>query len=236
MRLAGCPVTPAAGDGVYGLDVSTGKTIWDTKPSQKARKSDWLYETWKFSSPVIWKSAKGRRFILTSEANGLTCRDPANGDKKWSISHRCAGFTTPVVIGDLLVMVSKKGLHCYKLSLQKPKQIWHVKGVYSSERGDVGMPSPLVINDHIFTLDQRAVLTCVNIKLGTVKWSEKIPRGKTWSSPVAGDGKILWIFGDSKLYCLDPTPKQFHPIYVATMSGTKKLKCAVKVRGTHATS
>ena len=212
-------IVPAANDGVHGLDTSTGRIIWSTDATAETKKTQWLYETWHFSSPIIWKSKQGKSYVLTSEAQGLTCRDPANGDKIWSISNSCAVYTTPIVVGSRLVMISKDGLYGYELSLQGPEQIWHAGSIHSSLRGDEGMPSPLVWDDHAFVMDQNAVLSCVSIDSGAVRWSQEIPIGRTWSCPIAADGKILWAFTKAGLYCLKPTSEGFHPLYAAKTGG-----------------
>ena len=77
------------------------------------------------------------------------------------------------------------------------------------------MPSPLIVNGHVYTLDQRGVLTCVNVESGDVQWSERIPFGKTWSCPIAVDGKVFWCFGKAGLYCLIPSPERFHALFAA---------------------
>jgi outer membrane protein assembly factor BamB len=52
------------------------------------------------------------------------------------------------------------------------------------------LPTPVVHNGLLFTVDSRSLLSCLDAKSGSTVWSTKL-RGKYNSSPVYADGNIF---------------------------------------------
>jgi outer membrane protein assembly factor BamB len=64
-------------------------------------------------------------------------------------------------------------------------------------------PSPLLINDLLFLLDDSGVMTCLEAKTGEEIWKERI--GGTYSaSPLYADGRIYCFSEQGKTYVLKP--------------------------------
>ena len=52
--------------------------------------------------------------------------------------------------------------------------------------------SPLVYQDHVYTINSAGVLNCLDAANGDLQWQQRL-RGGFWASPVAADGKIYCV-------------------------------------------
>jgi outer membrane protein assembly factor BamB len=65
------------------------------------------------------------------------------------------------------------------------------------------MPSPLVVGDEIYMVNDKGVATCLDAKTGAVVWSERLG-GNFSSSPLAADGRIYVGNRDGATFVIKP--------------------------------
>ena len=185
-------------DVLTGLDVKTGKVIWQQEKI-----------TGRESSPVRWRTS-GREFVICNTNQETHCVDPERGDIVWSVDG--GGKSTPVVAqeygGDFLINMSdsrKNGMSAYRLTTDGPKKLWTVR---ASDRGS----SPVVYDGHVYAIaggssGHGAHLLCVHIDSGQIAWDETIDFAEV-SSPVVADGKLLAVCG-TFFWLLQATPERY---------------------------
>jgi outer membrane protein assembly factor BamB len=65
---------------------------------------------------------------------------------------------------------------------------------WSQPRGGPDDASPLVYQGYVYVVRKNGIVTCYEAKTGKQVYRERIPGGGSyWASPVAGDGKVLFV-------------------------------------------
>ena len=70
--------------------------------------------------------------------------------------------------------------------------------VWSIRRGAPEIPSPLIVDDLMFMVNEGGVVSCVDAKEGYPIWKGRIG-GKYWASPLYADGKIYFFSMDGRV-------------------------------------
>ena len=192
----------AASDGVavvlcgalFGLDLNSGKLLWQIGEQTASQ----LH-----SSPVVWDSPQGPRFIANMPGGRTVCVEPQSGKKLWEAKTE-GGHSTPVVVGDRLITFGssrKRGLRCHKLSLSGAELIWTYRGA-----ADPGS-SPVVVGRHVFVQGDRR-LACVGLADGKATWTTSLDLARPrYTSLVAADDKIVYSFDG--FYYFEANPDKF---------------------------
>jgi outer membrane protein assembly factor BamB len=187
---------------VVAMDKLTGKTVWKTNrtmdyhdldPStgEPNREGDFRKA---YSTPVI-AEAQGQPVLISLGSMALYGYDPLTGKERWRAefvgSH--SGACRPVIgHGLVFAPMGAKG------------ELWAVRpdgsGVvtdthlaWKSKRGVPRRPSPLLVDDLLFTVDDGGVASCLEAKTGKEVWKERLG-GNYSASPIYAGGRIY--FGD----------------------------------------
>jgi outer membrane protein assembly factor BamB len=77
------------------------------------------------------------------------------------------------------------------------------------ERGGPYVPTPIVYGDYLYVCNDRAVLTCYDVKTGEQIYQQRIEDKSIGfsASPVAADGKLYFPSEDGDVYVLRAGPK-----------------------------
>ena len=166
------------------FDAKTGKQLW-TNPKCEACSV----------SLVMWTSG-GKKYLIGTSGIDVFCVNAQTGETAWS-TFLCKLYgggndSTPVIVGDVLVMRANAALTAYKLTPEKAVPIW------SADYGDRGS-SPLVYKDHIYTFGKGKEgygFYCLDLKTGAMIWKKELVYNETYS-PVIADGKVICHYGTS---------------------------------------
>lgn len=165
-----------------GIDRATGKNRWKT---DRARKANW-------TSPVVLKdSATGGDVVALQGSAGVSAVDPDTGREVWAYEDGAATMASGAASGDGSVLfVPSHGLTALQAGPERnvARQLWR------EEQQSPGTASPLVLGDHVFTLNNAGVLTCAETKTGERLWRLRL-KGPFSASPVAA-GKRLYFFSE----------------------------------------
>jgi len=182
---------------VLALDPKSGKEIW-----RQVRPTDATAESLEAFSTPVFHSHNGRRFMLISGGDTMTCHDATTGRELWRIpSYNAAKIghwrtvASPVAGDGIALMCAPKKEPVYAIRLEGEGT---VEPAWVSDGKEVSsdVSTPLFYQGKFFVLDSdRKALSCVEPKTGKVIWrGEFATRNKLEGSPTGADGKI---------YCVD---------------------------------
>lgn len=130
-----------------------------------------------------WPQWRGPQRDGTSPEKGLLKQWPAGGPKLlWQVSEIGDGYSTPVVVGNRIYLMSNHGMEnefVAALSTKDGKLVW------STRVGNVGNPNqnppypkarstPTVDGNFIYAFGSDGDIACLELKTGKVHWSKNI--------------------------------------------------------------
>jgi outer membrane protein assembly factor BamB len=180
---------------VVALDKNTGEIRWqvDRRGAQMA-----------FSTPLVIE-AGGRTQVVSPGAIRAISYDPATGKQLWSI--RYGGFSNVPrpVFGHGLVYVSS-GFYDPVLYAVRPDGNGdvtdsHIEWSYS--KGVPLTPSPLLVGDEIYIVNDNGIAACLDAKTGQEHWRSRL-NGTFSASPVFAGGRIYFLDEDGRTTVVKP--------------------------------
>ena len=172
-----------------GLELATGLNRWKLT---RARGPNW-------TSPVRMQT-DGKELVALQSAKGITAIEPATGQTVWSYTNKTSATPSSSLSGHIL-LVPSQGLTALDLGngVIPPKQLWR------SSQLNPGTPSPAVLGEKVFTLNDGGILTCGNATTGERLWQLRL-KGPFSASPV-GAGKFLYCVNEKGLAQVVDTTK-----------------------------
>jgi outer membrane protein assembly factor BamB len=180
-----------SGDGsdsafVVALDKRTGKVRWKTGrrvPFDQA-----------YSTPLVIRVGD-RDQIVSVGAYRTAAYDPESGKEIWRVGYTDGFSNVPrPVFG--------KGLLFIATGFQQPSMIavrpdgsgdvtkTHV--AWTLQRGAPLTPSPLVVGDELYIVNDGGIASCLDAASGTIRWQQRLG-GSYSASPVFADGRIYFL-------------------------------------------
>ncbi len=172
---------------ITGLDAATGKQVW------KLEVPDSLNS---FGTPTVRDVKGGHEFILANTSSGFMGLDTKTGKINWQHNpgYKQRSVGSYVLKDDYLFAAFGQGgggseSALLKLGGSKPEVITIIAKKIPY------VPTPLVIGDRLYLLQDGGIMTCLKWPSGEEVYSERLSAEggrstKYFSSPVAADGKI----------------------------------------------
>ena len=171
---------------VVALDKATGKTRWKTN---RGYPSDQAYTT-----PLLIRVGE-RDQLVSVGAFRARAYDPLNGKEIWRVRYD-EGFSNvprPVFAHGLVFIAT--GFQQPELLAVRPDGMGDVTKTHiawSLKRGAPLTPSPLVVGDELYVVNDGGIATCIEARTGALVWQQRL--GGTYSaSPVFVDGRIYFL-------------------------------------------
>jgi outer membrane protein assembly factor BamB len=173
-------------DFLLAVNKATGKTLWQTKRTA----------TRAWPVPVIW-SVNGQDQIVVSGSQRVIAYDARNGAEIWRVDGLSTWVSpTPVIAHGLLYVVSSGQGGNVTMAI-KPGGRGNITATHvawQNPRAASYVSSPVVVGDHLYTVRNGGVVTCLNAKTGQMLWQERVPGGGDYyASPVAVENRIYVI-------------------------------------------
>ena len=195
------------GSYIAAWDVATGKPLWRT-----ARVDE--ISTW--GTPTIARTADGRDVLVT---NGTKIRgyDPASGKQLWTLGPNSEITIGTPVAGNGLVYVTGgyppvRPIYAIRpgaegdISLQKGQES-NQSIAWSNMTEGTYIPTPLLYDGYLFTLNINGVLTAYDPQTGKRAFRGRVGTGGAFSaSPVGADGKLYIASEDGEVHVISATP------------------------------
>jgi outer membrane protein assembly factor BamB len=168
---------------VVAVDKKTGKVRWKTNRRSPADQA--------YTTPLAIRVGEQDQ-VVSVGAFRTTAYDPANGKEIWRVSYADGFSNVPrPVFGQGLVFIAT-GFQQPALIAVRPDGTGDVTKshlAWTLQRGAPFTPSPLLVGEELYVLNDGGILTVVNATTGTVVWQMRL--GGTFSaSPVFADGRI----------------------------------------------
>jgi len=190
---------------VAALDKRTGKVRWKTDRSGKMNSNPQLKKA--YGTPIVVK-LNGADVLVSPAADWLYGYDPASGRELWKMSYGVLGFSIvprPVVGHGMVYLCTsfmKSELLAVRLNPRDsqsaaPEIAWRVKRQVPQK------PSPLLVGDELYMVNDQGVLTCLDARSGDVIWNQRLG-GSFSASPLYADGKIYLSDHEGITYVVQP--------------------------------
>lgn len=188
------------------LDAATGRDLWSaTGP----KGTSW-------STPFIWTNA-GNEEVVTAGQGMIVAFSPADGTERWRYTGIDTSFAcSPVVDADGLYFgTSSPGSRAPAAAIASgcvgdvslPKgQIKSDRVLWSKTKSGAGMPSPVVVGQHLFFFDKIAV--CFDKRTGEERFRKRLPSGTTAvGSPLVVGDRIYLVNERGKTVVVQAGPE-----------------------------
>ena len=171
---------------VVALEKHSGKVRWKTTRGFPADQA--------YSTPLVIRAAD-RDQLISVGAFRARAYDPATGKEIWRVRYD-DGFSNvprPVFAHGLVFIAT--GFQQPSLLAVRPDGTGDVTKTHIAwtlKRGAPLTPSPLVVGDELYMVNDGGIATCLDARTGAVVWQQRI--GGTYSaSPVFADGRIYFL-------------------------------------------
>ncbi|MFO0863687.1 MAG: PQQ-binding-like beta-propeller repeat protein [Gemmataceae bacterium] len=176
------------------LEAATGKQRWKTeRPIAATRKS--LDERRAFSSPLIITVGKQDQVVMPG-SHCVYSYDPNSGEELWRVRYTGFSNVPRPVFADGLVFVTS-GFANHEMMAIRPDgkgDVTDTHVVWKQKKAIPNIPSPVVVGDRMYLIGDKGVLSCLDLKTGAQKWTERIS-GSFSASPLV-TGNTIYLFSD----------------------------------------
>jgi outer membrane protein assembly factor BamB len=186
---------------IIALDKNTGQNAWrkqrsvdykDLDPATGKPKAEGDFRKAFSTCRII--EVGGRRMLISAGAKAVYAYDPASGDEIWRLDlpewHSAAA--TPV-FGQGLIFLAPGFSRAALLAID-PKGSGALSNdhiVWKLYKNAPNKPSPILVGDLLYLVDDKGIASCLEAKTGKEVWSKRI-EGNFSSAPIAGDGKVYF--------------------------------------------
>lgn len=188
---------------VAALDKHTGKLVWKTPRGGELRDNPQLRKA--YGTPLVVK-LEGRDVLVSPGADWLYGYDPATGEELWRLNYGELGFSIVPrpVFGHGMIFFSTSFMRAQILAVRvekgRPRIVWrHEKQVPK-------IPSPILVGDELYFVNDKGVATCLDALTGKLHWEERLG-GNFAASPIYADGRLYFQNREGKTYVVAPGPK-----------------------------
>jgi hypothetical protein len=171
---------PWEGAQLVAFDTKTGKARWVAKRG----KSRLAHVT-----PNLLPSDGGVQ-LVSGAGDVIQGFNPQSGERLWSIYSQGEGVVPSIVVGNGLAFTSS-GFEASTIRAVNPRG----EIAWEQTRNVSHIPSFLLIEPHLFVLDEAGVAALLKAKTGEVVYQHRVG-GKYWASPIHADGRIYALDED----------------------------------------
>ena len=189
---------------IVALNKEDGEVVWKTGRDVVVSRK------FSFSTPLAIQ-VKGVWQVVSPASGAVIAYDPGNGREIW----RCRygeGYSVvprPVYAHGLVYVCS--GFQTATLFAIDPTGAGDVTATHVRWQVDRRIPkesSPIVLGDHLYTNDDKGILSCLDAKTGRRVWQKRLEGGRGYSaSPVYAGGHLFFHSGDGVTTVIKPADR-----------------------------
>jgi outer membrane protein assembly factor BamB len=205
---------------MVAVDKKTGKDVWKSPRTHDFGTEDGDRRKG-YSTPIIIQVG-GKAQLISPASAATVALDPTTGKTIWWVKHKGHSPAIRSLYGNGLVYftVGAGG----ELVAVKPGQgdVTASNIAWKASKGIGHKPSPLLVEDLIYTLADSGTVTCFDAKSGELVWTARVP-GSYSASPVYADGAI-WVFAEDGTSTIFQPGREFKEIGRNKLDGGKESK------------
>jgi outer membrane protein assembly factor BamB len=171
---------------VVALDKRTGKVRWKTTRRYPFAQA--------YTTPLAIRVGD-RDQIVSVGAFRATAYEPTTGKEIWRVAYDDGFSNVPrPVFGHGLVFIAT-GFQQPALLAVRPNgtgDVTKTHVAWTLTRGAPLTPSPLLVGDHLYIVNDAGIATCVDAATGTIRWQQRL-NGTFSASPVFAAGRIYFL-------------------------------------------
>lgn len=184
---------------IIALDKLTGKELW--RANRTTRRS--------WATPLLVRTAD-RIELIASGAEVVISYDPATGKELWrSKGMQSHPIPSPVSGNGLVYLTAGSGAK--RTMAFKPGTNGDVSTenvVWAYDRGAPYVPSPLLVGQYLYLMNERGQTTCLDAMTGELKYEARPPVPATFMASMVGFGdRILQMSEDGDTFIVKAGPK-----------------------------
>lgn len=188
---------------VIALDKTTGATVWRTDRPKDFRTTDGDIKK-AYATPIVVDVA-GRPVLVSPASKGTFAYDARTGEEVWRITYESFSTSSRPVFGHGHVYLStgfgKADLVAVRPDGQGDVTASHISWVEKKQMPS--KPSPLLVDDLIYTIGDQGVATCLEAITGKTVWMERIG-GNYSAAPLFAGGHVYFFSEDGKTTVFKP--------------------------------
>lgn len=189
---------------VAAWDVRTGDEKWRIVPPTAQNKSgDEFRGCW--STPVIINEG-GKPQLILNLPEQLVALNPASGEELWSSEGLGPlQYASPLVGKTYIVAMSGYGGPALAVKRGGQRDVTSSHVLWrKTEKNPQRVGSGVLVEDHIYILQDSGQCWCIDALTGEVKWEKRL--GGTWCSMVSAAGRLYVSDTGGTTYVLEPSP------------------------------
>jgi outer membrane protein assembly factor BamB len=182
---------------VAALDVKTGKTRWRTARRQPAEQA--------YTTPLVIRVGD-RDQVVSIGAYRAAAYDPADGKEIWRVSYDDGFSNVPrPVFGHGLVFIGTGFMQPSLIAVRTDGSgdVTRSHIAWTLRRGAPLTPSPVLVGDQLYIVNDTGIATSVDAKTGAMHWQERLG-GNFSASPVHADGRIYFLSEEGLTTVIEP--------------------------------
>lgn len=174
---------------VVALNAKDGETVWKkNRPEMRAPLGD---QKKAYCTPLLIEQ-DGTEQLVIPTSQWIISYVPATGEEIWRVDHG-SGFSLvprPVFGGGLVFACTGFGKpELWAIDPSGTGDVTETHVVWKETKRISKKPSPLLVNDHLYVLDDGGILNCFAAKTGELLWADRVG-GNYSASPLFVDDKI----------------------------------------------
>lgn len=192
---------------VVALNKETGETVW-----RHDRTIDYGTDNGDFkkaySTPIVFEH-EGRRQLLSPASVGSESLDPLTGKLLWQVYH--GGFNAaarPLYSHGNVFINLQRGMCLLAVRPDGTGDVTKTHIVWDTKKSTPTRPSQLIVGDHLYMVNDKGIVSCLDIHTGKATWTERMGSPHS-GSPIYAAGRIYFVAEDGKMRVIAADPKKF---------------------------
>lgn len=203
------------------LDKRTGKTVWRyDRPQELYEGVEPLYLLKSYHTPVV-VDVNGKPQLINTGAMLVTGHEPATGQELWRVRYRDDNPVSRTVSGHGLLFINSGGSpgasHVLAVREGGVGDVTDTHVVWTMTEDTPSESSPVLVDDLLYTLSDKGVLTCKEAVTGETVWSERLA-GQYGASLLHAENRIYISSKQGKTTIVKPG-RTFHVVAVNELDG-----------------
>jgi outer membrane protein assembly factor BamB len=215
---------------LVALEKKSGKTVWKTDRKIEYAKNGSDGDVKKgYSTPIIIE-VDGKPQLISPASAAVVSYDPLTGKEIWWVKHGGHSPGARSLFGHGLVYITTGAGK--ELIAIRPNGKGDVTGshiAWSSKSGIGHKPSPLLVDDLLYIVDDGGTATCLDAKTGAQAWKQRVG-GSYSASPLCADG-VIWFFAEDGTATLVQPGREFKELAKNKIDGGKECKSTPAIAG-----